>query len=356
MGRVMRCAKEALEKYLLDSQEKTDEILRRFSTLETLFKSDQSAEEQLRNIRKIVTDRPDLCEFSRLHTEYGGKNEYRFLWHFFKSRRAEMLRILHKLKLSTTSHDANFERSLAFMLENSHRHNEWITFKTGNCTELTSYDLNWVPEKWWKLLTGESHRKITLTKINRRQFEVCVCSQIVSELKSGDLCVMGSDAYSDYRDELVPMEECERTRIDYGEKVSLPINSDAFIAHIHTMLTESAQQVDKTYQVNPYFTITDGRPKLLRYEKKPIPHGFKELDEALKRKLNNLDISLLDVLADTEQWIGWSTFQSIKWTQRQVTRRGTTQNSDSIRLWNRFRINPNCQKYGRCEHTTSVFC
>ena len=80
MGRVMRCAKEALEKYLLDSQEKTDEILLRFSTLETLFKSDQSAEEQLRNIRKIVTDRPDLCEFSRLHTEYGGKNEYRFLW------------------------------------------------------------------------------------------------------------------------------------------------------------------------------------------------------------------------------------------------------------------------------------
>jgi TnpA family transposase len=117
---------------------------------------------------------------------------------------------------------------------------------------------------------------------------------------------MGSDTYSDYRDELVPMEECERTRIDYGEKVSLPIKSDAFIAHIHTMLTESAQQVDKTYHDNPYFTITDGRPKLLRYEKKPIPYGFKELDEALKRKLNNLDISLLDVLADTEQWIGWS--------------------------------------------------
>jgi hypothetical protein len=48
---------------------------------------------------------------------------------------------------------------------------------------------------------------------------VCVCSQMVRELKSGDLCVSGSDAYSDYRNELVPMEECERTRADYGEKV-----------------------------------------------------------------------------------------------------------------------------------------
>jgi hypothetical protein len=42
---------------------------------------------------------------------------------------------------------------------------------------------------------------------------------------SGDLCVSGSDAYSDYRDELAPMEECERTRTDYGEKVGLPVDS-----------------------------------------------------------------------------------------------------------------------------------
>ena len=308
MKRVLHAAEEALEKYLTDNQEKTDEILRRFATLEAVLNSKQSAAEQLSGIRQTVTARPDLCEFSRLHAEYGGKNECRFVWHFFKPRRAEMLRILSKLKLATTSQDTSFERSVAFMLEHRQRHNEWLVLKATDKTALTSDDLVWIPEKWWKLVTGETQRDAALTRINRRQFEVCVCSQMVRELKSGDLCAIGSDAYSDPRDELLPMEECESTRTDYGEKVGLPVDNVAFIAHVRTMLTEAAQQADKTYHDNPYFKIINGRPKLGRQEKKPIPSGFKELDAALRRKLDSLELSLLDVLADTMQWIGWGKY------------------------------------------------
>ena len=295
MKRVLHCAEEALETYLKDNQEKTDEILRRFAILETLLNSKQSAVDQLNGIRQTVTARPDLCEFSRLHAEYGGKNECRFVWHFFKPRRAIMLRILNKLKLATTSQDAGFERSLAFMLENKHRHSEWLLLKSNGKTELTSNDLAWIPEKWWKLVTGETQCDAVLTRINHRQFEVCVCSQMVRELRSGDLCVIGSDAYSDHRDELVPMEECERTRADYGEKVGLPVETPAFIAYVRTMLMKAAQQADNTYHDNPNFKIIDGRPKLSRQEKKPAPPGFKQLDDALTRKLDGLELSLLDV-------------------------------------------------------------
>ena len=49
----------------------------------------------------------------------------------------------------------------------------------------------------------------------------------------------------------------------------------------------------------------DGRPKLGRQAKKPTPPGFKQLDEALTRKLDALELSLLDVLADTMQSIAW---------------------------------------------------
>ena len=305
MRRVLHCASDALEKYLADNQEKTDEILRRYATLETLLNSNQSEAEQLDGIRLTVTARPDLCEFSRLHAESGGKNECRFVWHFFKPRRTGMFQILNKLKLVTTSRDASFERSLAFMLENHHRHSEWTVLKANGKTPISSDDLAWIPEKWWKLVTGVTQRDAILTRVNRRQFEVCICSQMVRELKSGDICVIGSDAYSDHRDELVPMEECELTRSDYGEKVGLPVESAAFIAHVRTMLMEAAQQADQTYHNNPYFKIINGRPKLARQEKKPVPPGFKQLDEALTRKLDSLGLSLLDVLADTMQWTGW---------------------------------------------------
>jgi hypothetical protein len=79
MRRVEHTAQEALEKYLKDNQEMTDEILRRFAFLETILNSNQPENEQLQSIRQAVTNRPDLCEFSRLHAEYGGKNPFRSL-------------------------------------------------------------------------------------------------------------------------------------------------------------------------------------------------------------------------------------------------------------------------------------
>jgi TnpA family transposase len=306
MRRVLHSAEEALKTYLTDNQEKTDEILRRFASLEGLLKSDQPPTEQLQGVRQTVMSRPDLCEFSRLHAECGGKNEYRFMWHSFKPRRAEMLRILTMLPIASTSHDSSFERSLAFMLAQRDHRGEWLLLKhDGAGNDLTRNDLAWISDKWWRLVTGETHRDATPTRINRRQFEVCVCSQMVRELKSGDLCVSGSDAYSDYRNELVPMEECERTRADYGEKVGLPVDSAAFVKHLRALLIEAAAQADEIYHDNPYFKMIDGRPKLGRQAKKPTPPGFKQLDEALTRKLDALELSLLDVLADTMQWIAW---------------------------------------------------
>ncbi len=304
MRRVTRFAEAALEKYLADNQEKTDEILRHYSSLETLLNSGRPEAEQLQEIRQAVTARPDLCEFSRLHAEYGGKNECRFMWHFFKHRRLEMLRILRKIKPVATSQDTNFERSLAFMLAPRSRHCEWLSLNDDE-EGLRLADLDWVPNKWWNLITGEGQRDSMPTKLNRRQFEVCVCSQMVRELKSGDLCVIGGAEYSDFRDELLPMDQCETTRADYGEKVGLPVENTAFVKHVRTLLMEAAAKVDETYHDNPYFKIIDGRPKLSKQVKKAVPPGFKKMDERLTKKLDALGISLLDVLADTMQWLDW---------------------------------------------------
>lgn len=97
MMKVQHQAEEELEDYLQANQDKTDEILRRFAKLDTLLQSDQSASEQISSAKQLVTERPDLCEFSRIHAEHGGKNESRFMWKYFKVRRSDLLRILTKL-------------------------------------------------------------------------------------------------------------------------------------------------------------------------------------------------------------------------------------------------------------------
>ena len=304
MSRVSRIAGEKLQKYLLDNQGKTDEILRRYALLDTVLSSAESDEAQLQRVRKTVSARPDLCEFSRLHAEYGGKNECRFMKTIFANRRAELLRILSKLCFVSTSQDLSFERALALMLAERGRHSEWITLKSDTSAYLSLSDLAWVPEKWWKLITGEPQREAP-TRLHRRQFEVCVCVQMVRELKSADLCVIGANNYSDTRDELVPLAECAKTREAYGQEVGLPVEADPFVRHVRGLLTAAAKNADDAYPDNPFFQIIDGRPKLGRLKKKPVPEGFEALDAALTKKLDSKELSLLDVLADTSQWIGW---------------------------------------------------
>jgi len=48
--------------------------------------------------------------------------------------------------------------------------------------------------------------------VNRYHFEACVFSQLILELKAGDLCIVGSDAFADYREQLADWENLLRAR------------------------------------------------------------------------------------------------------------------------------------------------
>ena len=83
------------------------------------------------------------------------------------------------------------------------------------------------------------------------------------------------------------------------------MDGDAFVAHVRNLLAEAATKADDAYLANPFFKIVDGRPRLGRHAKRTIPEGFAALDEAVKRKLDTRNLSLLDVMADTSRWINW---------------------------------------------------
>jgi TnpA family transposase len=306
--KVQHLADAELEDYLTANQDKTDEILRRFAQLDTLLQSDQPVDDQIAQARQLVSERPDLCEFSRVHSEFGGKNESRFMWHYFKARRSELFRILAKLRFVATNQDKSFENALAFVLANNRRHSDWIMLNGKVETVLTPQDLDWMPAKWWKLVTGESDSKVEPSRVNRRQFEVCVFRQLVQELKSADICVPGSDTYSDSREQLLSTDECNKVLAEYGELVGLPVESQAFVEHLRTQLTDAANAVDRDYLSNTNFNIVNGRPTLAKLIKKPEPKGFRVVEEALTRKLLALDLSMLDVLGDTMRWLNWGQF------------------------------------------------
>jgi hypothetical protein len=79
-------------------------------------------------------------------------------------------------------------------------------------------------------VTGEQRRSSLPDRVNRRHFEVCVFSEMLWELKSGDLAIVGSDEFADYNDQLVSWDEYRESIAAYGEVADLPVDAAPFVA------------------------------------------------------------------------------------------------------------------------------
>ena len=121
-------------------------------------------------------------------------------------------------------------------------------------------------------MTGTRTRKQTPRRVARRHFEV-VFSQVMTELLSGDLCILGSDQFADYRTQLIAWEDYHRTVDAYGVQVGLPVASTAFITQIRTELETLATAVDSHFPTNTTVRLVNGEPVLRRLTKRAVPEG-----------------------------------------------------------------------------------
>ena len=223
------------------------------------------------------------------------------LWRFYKSPRQTLFELLDNVRLVATSQDAAIENALKFVHTHWTSRRDWLDHDADQ-----PLDLTWIPEKWWKLVTGSASRTYVPTQVNRRYFEVCLFSQIVGELKSGDLCIEGSDQYADYRSQLVPWTEYERDVAGYGEQVGLPVEGRAFVAHLKDHLARIAAGADASFPANehPQDRGRRARPRAA-LAARGAP-GRQELERRIAERIEPLDI--LDVLVDTENWLNWTRF------------------------------------------------
>jgi Tn3 transposase DDE domain len=137
-------------------------------------------------------------------------------------------------------------------------------------------------------------------------FEVCVFSQLMWELKSGDVCVVGSDGFADYRGQLISWKEYEQMVADFGEQVGLPVEGAAFIERARSWLAEVAQKVDEAFPQNENVRIERGEAIIGCAERKAAPEELRPLERSIAERIE--PINILDVLADTERWLNWTRF------------------------------------------------
>jgi len=313
----------ALEDFRVRHQARTEQLLQLLQELLTTMHQEGSAEERLTALLMLVGNQTEtIIEDCQAYTAYMGNNYAPFLWHFYKSHRQTLYQWLDQVRLVSTSQDTSLETALDFL--RTHRYSKAnrisalhtssvVESESGNGTTYDSHnashpqplDLSWIPDKWWKLVTGISRRDVTPTQVDRRHFEVCLFSQVMWELKSGDLCIEGSDKFADYREQLISWEEYAQTIAAYGEQVELPTEAKAFITETRGWLEEVASATDASFPANEVLHIEDGVPVLRRLEKKNAPPQLKELEAIIAERLD--PVGILDAIADTERWLNWTT-------------------------------------------------
>jgi hypothetical protein len=230
VGTIHAKGKEKLVEYLELNSDTADEIITNYKDIYDIVSGPELPEDKLAGINTIFNGNPDLVEYSRDHSIYGAKNYFRFLWPLFRNYRAAFFKILTRLRFVSTSADKSIEEAIAFVLAHRNTKAQKIPLKEDGKPSLC--DLTWIPGMWWYLVTGQKRRSSFPEQVDRRQLEICLFSHVALELKTADLCVEGSEKFSDFRDQLVSWEEFHEKLPRYAEITDIPVETEAFISHI----------------------------------------------------------------------------------------------------------------------------
>jgi hypothetical protein len=158
-------------------------------------------------------------------------------------------------------------------------------------------DLDWVPDKWWPLVTGRDQRRQPVREIGRRYFDLCALTQLAHALQSGDIVIVGSDKFSDYRDQFVSPEEYGEAVGEYCTQVGLPTDKTAVPDGLRSLLEQAARRADEGFPENEHLRIDGGEPVLSRLERRPEPEQLRLIEQSVAEELQ--PVSILDALADT---------------------------------------------------------
>lgn len=224
-----------------------------------------------------------------------GSNYLPLLWRHFKSHRSILFRLVGLLDIAPTTQDTALVDALKVIQR--YRHKQRVESFSD------SVDISFASDRWQKLL---SVTEVPDKRINRRNLEICVFTYLADELRSGDLCVMGSEEFADYRVQLLPWDECEKLLPAYCEKVGLPNSAQAFVSGLRSWLTETAQKLDDRFPACSDDVTFDakGVPVLRKVTAREIPPSAIALQHTLTQQMPSRHI--LDILANIEHWMGFT--------------------------------------------------
>lgn len=224
---------------------------------------------------------------------YNTHNYLPLLWRFYSRHRKSLFELVRSLDIRSTTSEESVIEALVFVLENEHRRGKWLP---------ATIELNFISDAWRRLVVT---RRGDTEVLVRQHLEICLFVYLATELKTGDACVVGSENYADFREQLLSWSECESLVEEYCQSLGIPSDSVQFVEYLQQKLTLLAREVDLLCQSSDQVTINrEGEPVLKRIPARPQPEGAEQLEAAILQRLP--ERSLLDILCNVEHWLHWT--------------------------------------------------
>jgi hypothetical protein len=127
-----------------------------------------------------------------------------FLGRFYSQQRANFFRFPENVSLTSTSQDRSIYNAIDFIMASRHERLSLVLEEPETSTAATRrLDISWIQGRWWPLVNGTKDESAVGDSVDRRYFELCLFTQVMYDLKSGDLAVIG-DIHDQYLSSVVP--------------------------------------------------------------------------------------------------------------------------------------------------------
>jgi len=246
-----------------------------------------------KDIRAVFTEHGGVDALAEQYSAVAAYHQNNFLpllWPIHARNRAVLFRVLELLQIESATQDTRLLK--AFQLVRHYRHSRRDTLSV-------EIDMRFVSQRWRDYVCQPK------TGVDRRALEICVFIAIAEALDSGDLYVRGSEAYADYRRQLLPRHECQQRLADYCQALDLPPSSHELVSKLRIQLTELAAAVDAHFPDNSELTIdSDGTPHLKRQPAAVSPEGLQAFEKAVHKRMP--ERHLLDILKHVHHWVPYT--------------------------------------------------
>lgn len=234
-----------------------------------------------------------ILEQYKLVGIYHHQNYLPLLWDIHRPHRAALFRLITLLNIQSATQDNSLIEALRVIQTYQKARRDYIP-----CT----ISLDFASDRWKTFVT----KKIDGEKFfKRRELEVCIFSYLAEGLRCADLFVPGSEEYSDYRQQMLSLEECEKRLPAYCSELGFPQNAKGFVGQLKKALIKVSHKIDKHYPENEDLMIDhDGVPHLRRLSSNSIPEGLEKFKENLRKRMP--EHHLLDILKDVQHWLNYA--------------------------------------------------